>query len=202
MLNVLEISISELKPWEQNPRINDNAVESVAKSIETFGFNVPILCDQNFCIIAGHTRWKAAKKLSLEKVPVIILEMNDSQRKAFAVADNKLATIADWNNELLYSIFEELKSEEFDISLLGYSNDEIDALLTPSKEFNWDDFDEYFEEKTSTVYGIVPLKIKTAHKEALKTALRNYAKKSQIEEKDPAILSGKVVCRLLGVNSE
>jgi ParB-like chromosome segregation protein Spo0J len=60
MFQVKEITTSKLRPWENNPRLNDHAVDAVAESIRLFGFNVPILCDQNFIIIAGHTRWKAA----------------------------------------------------------------------------------------------------------------------------------------------
>jgi ParB/RepB/Spo0J family partition protein len=97
MLQVQEIEIEKLHPWEDNPRLNDHAVDAVAESIRSFGFNVPILCDQNLLIIAGHTRWKAAQKLGLEKVPVILVEMTDAKRRAFAVADNKTAEIADWD---------------------------------------------------------------------------------------------------------
>jgi ParB/RepB/Spo0J family partition protein len=81
MLQVREVELSQLKPWEDNPRLNDQAVAAVARSIRTFGFNVPILCDQNLTIIAGHTRWKAAKELDLKAVPVIVLEMTDAQRR-------------------------------------------------------------------------------------------------------------------------
>jgi len=85
--------LSKLMPWEDNPRLNDQAVNAVAQSIRTFGFNVPILCDQNLVIIAGHTRWKAAKELDLKAVPVIVLEMTDAQRRAFSLADNKTAEL-------------------------------------------------------------------------------------------------------------
>ncbi len=70
-MQIQQIELKKLKPWEKNPRINDHAVESVAESISAFGFNVPILCDPQFTIIAGHTRWKAAKKLKMETVPVV-----------------------------------------------------------------------------------------------------------------------------------
>ena len=95
MLQVQEIDIEKLHPWEGNPRLNDQAIDAVAESIRSFGFNVPILCDQNMTIIAGHTRWKAAKKLGLTKAPTIIIEMDDTKRRAFAIADNKTAEIAD-----------------------------------------------------------------------------------------------------------
>jgi len=78
-MEVRQIEANRLKPWADNPRVNDHAVDAVTRSISAFGFNVPILCDQNLTIVAGHTRWKAARKLGLQTVPVIVLEMTDAQ---------------------------------------------------------------------------------------------------------------------------
>lgn len=125
MVQVQEIELDKLHPWEDNPRINDHAVTAVAQSISSFGFNVPILCDQHFTIVAGHTRWKAAKQLGFDTVPVIVHEMSDTQRRAFAVADNKTAEIADWDFPKLRDILEELRSEDVDIDSLGFSNEEL-----------------------------------------------------------------------------
>jgi len=108
VLQTQEIELSKLRPWEDNPRLNDQALGAVAQSIRTFGFNVPILCDQNLTIVAGHTRWKAAKNLDLKAVPVIVLEMTDAQRRAFSVADNKTAEIADWDFPKLRQVLAEL----------------------------------------------------------------------------------------------
>lgn len=129
MLQVLEKPIDELKPWEANPRINDHAIDQVAKSIQTFGFNVPILCDQNMIIIAGHTRWKAAKKLGLQNVPTIAIEMTDEQRKAFSIADNKTAEIADWDMPKLRNLLEELRGEDLDLQNLGFSDADLRRIF-------------------------------------------------------------------------
>lgn len=129
MLQVQEIETGKLHPWESNPRLNEHAVNAVAESIRSFGFNVPILCDQNLTIIAGHTRWKAAQKLDLERVPVIMIEMSDAKRRAFAVADNKTAEIADWDSPKLKEVLEELRSEDIDIQSLGFSDEEIRRLI-------------------------------------------------------------------------
>ena len=129
MLQVKEIELDKLVPWEGNPRLNEHAVDAVAKSIRSFGFNVPILCDQNSTIIAGHTRWKAAQKLCLEKVPVIVVEMTDAKRQAFAIADNKTAEIADWDFPKLKELLEELRAEDIDIRSLGFSDEEIRRLI-------------------------------------------------------------------------
>ena len=106
MLKIQQMELSALNPWEDNPRINDKAVDVVAKSIKSFGFNVPILCDQQYTIIAGHTRWKAAKKIGIKSVPVIMLELSEAQRDVFAVADNKTGEIADWDYPGLRKILE------------------------------------------------------------------------------------------------
>ncbi len=129
MLEVREIEVNKLRPWEDNPRRNDHAVEVVAESIHSFGFNVPILCDQNLLIIAGHTRWKAAQKLRMLNVPVIIVEMDDAKRRAFAIADNKTAEIAEWDFPKLKEVLDRLKSEDIEIRSLGFSDEEIRRLL-------------------------------------------------------------------------
>lgn len=109
MLKVQEIEPGNRHPWQGNLRVNEHAVDAVAESIRSFGFNVPILCDQNLTIIAGHTRWKAAQELGMEKVPVIVIEMTDAKRRAFAIADNKTAEIADWDFPRLKQVLEELR---------------------------------------------------------------------------------------------
>ena len=201
MLEIIDIPISQLKPWEDNPRINDHAVAAVAKSIQSFGFNVPILCDQDFTIIAGHTRWKAAQKLCMTRVPVVMLDLKDSQRKAFAIADNKLGSLARWDDDLIRKTLEELKRENLDISVLGCSDREMDALLAPYREFNWAEFDQYLAKKDESVYGILQFKMTFALKEKVEAAIQKYALENRIAEKDASILGGKILCRLLGVNS-
>ncbi len=91
-------SLSEIKPYDNNPRDNDAAVDAVAASIKEFGFRAPIIVDADFVIIVGHTRWKAAKKLGLDRVPVhIATELTPAQAKAYRIADNKTGELADWD---------------------------------------------------------------------------------------------------------
>jgi DNA modification methylase len=129
MLEVKEIEIDKIKPWDKNPRINDHAVEAVAKSIKNFGFNVPIMLDQDGTIIAGHTRWKAAKALGMSRVPAIQIQMEETQRKAFSIADNKTAEIADWDFPALNDILHELKLEDIKMPDLGFSDEDIRKLI-------------------------------------------------------------------------
>lgn len=102
MLKIINIDINKLKPYKNNPRKNDEAVEYVANSIKEFGFKVPIIVDKDYEIIAGHTRLKAAQQLGLKEVPIIIADdLTEEQVKAFRLADNKASEIAEWDFNLL-----------------------------------------------------------------------------------------------------
>ena len=146
------LNISELKPYENNPRINDKAVDAVAASIKEFGFKVPIIIDKNNVIVAGHTRLKAAQKLGLEEVPVIVADdLTEEQIKAFRLADNKVSEIAEWDFEKLEM---ELKNIEMDMSEFNFDMKELTKEFDKNKEVTEDDFDveteiEKIEEPTS-----------------------------------------------------
>lgn len=117
-MNVIKMNVSELIPYENNPRHNDVAVDYIANSIKEFGFKQPIVIDKNNVIIAGHTRLKAAQKLGLSEVPVIIADdLTDDQVKAYRLADNKTAEIATWDFDLLDL---ELDNIEMDMSDFGF----------------------------------------------------------------------------------
>lgn len=97
-MQIVNKKVSELIPYENNPRINDEAVEYVKNSIENFGFKVPVIIDKNNVIVAGHTRLKASKELGLEEVPCIIADdLTEEQVKAFRLADNKVSGKSQWD---------------------------------------------------------------------------------------------------------
>jgi len=101
-MQIIEKSITEITPYEKNPRKNDEAVEYVANSIKEFGFKVPIVIDKDGVIVAGHTRYKAAQELGLEKLPCVIADdLTEEQVKAFRLADNKVGELAEWDFDLL-----------------------------------------------------------------------------------------------------
>lgn len=130
-------NIEDLIPYINNPRNNDEAVDAVASSIKNFGFKVPIVIDSNGEIINGHTRLKAAKKLGFEKVPVIIADdLTPEQVKAFRIADNKVAEIATWNEELLNIELGELAELDFDMTELGF--DDIQELKDVEEDTDFD----------------------------------------------------------------
>ena len=130
-MEIINMKLSEIFPYERNPRINDAAVEAVAKSIQEFGFKNPIILDKEHVIIAGHTRYRGAKQLGLTEVPCVIAEdLTPEQVKAFRIADNKTAEIAEWNYELLPLELRALQDAQFDLSLLGFDTDDLEKLLS------------------------------------------------------------------------
>ena len=123
--------VEKLIPYANNPRTHSEAqVAQIAKSIEEFGFTNPILVDTKAGILAGHGRLRAAQKLRLTKVPVLVLDhLTETQKRAYILADNKLAENAGWNEELLAAELEALKLDEYDLALTGFSEKELEELL-------------------------------------------------------------------------
>ena len=136
-MQIQMMKLSEIHPYEKNPRFNDSAVEAVANSIKEFGFQQPIVVDKDFVVIVGHTRLKAAEELGLSEVPVVIAEkLTPEQVQAYRIADNKTGEIAEWNYDLLPIELRDLQEKDFDLSLLGFDTDELDRLLNGSSEEN------------------------------------------------------------------
>lgn len=143
-------SVDTLIPYINNPRNNDAAVDAVASSIKNFGFKVPIVIDANNEIINGHTRLKAAKKLGLEEVPVIIAnDLSPEQVKAFRLADNKVSELATWDDTLLSQELEELQGLDFDMSAFGFEVDDLKGV----SEIEEDDYDEELPEEPKSKQG-------------------------------------------------
>lgn len=133
-------SIDEIKPYENNPRDNDDAVDAVANSIKEFGCQQPIVVDNEGVIIAGHTRYKAAQKLGLKHVPVVVADnLTPDQVKAYRLADNKTAELADWNMDLLNDELDQIR----DIDMSDFGFDDLDSLeLEDADTAKDDNFDE------------------------------------------------------------
>lgn len=131
-MNIVEKKLHELKPYENNPRKNDEAVEYVANSIKEFGFKQPIVIDNNGVIVAGHTRYRAAQQLKLKTVPCVIADdLTEEQIKAYRLADNKTAEIAGWDFPLLDM---ELADISMDMEQFGF------------KDFDHSDIDDFFKD--------------------------------------------------------
>jgi len=122
--------LSEIRPYEQNPRVNDQAVDAVVASIRQFGFRQPIVVDAEGVIAVGHVRYKAAVKMGLEEVPVhVARDLTPDQARAYRIADNKTGELADWDLELLPIELAELQGAGLDLGLLGFSAEELAELL-------------------------------------------------------------------------
>ena len=124
-------NIKELIPYCNNSRTHsDEQVLQIASSIKEFGFTNPVLIDGQGGIIAGHGRIMAAQKLKMDEVPTITLsDLSEAQKKAYIIADNKLALNSGWDDELLKIELEQLKELDFDLGLIGFSDDELALLM-------------------------------------------------------------------------
>lgn len=139
VLKVENKPIDSIKPYENNPRDNDDAINAVANSIHEFGWQQPIVVDKDNVIIAGHTRYKAAQSLGLKEVPVVVASnLSDQQVKAYRLADNKTAELADWDTKKL----DEELQDILDIDMTDFGFDE-DIEFDPA-----DDVDTRIDEPT------------------------------------------------------
>ena len=147
-------SVSSLIPYARNSRTHsDEQIAQIAASIKEFGWTNPILIDGDNGIIAGHGRLSAARKLGHEEVPVIELkDLTETQRKAYIIADNKLALNAGWNNEFLKLEINELNESNFDLTILGFDNIELANLFDENIE---EEEKELKEESYNEVFNII-----------------------------------------------
>lgn len=133
-MEIIYMSLDDIKPYKNNPRNNDNAVDYVAKSIKEFGFKVPIVIDKDNVIVTGHTRYKAAQKLEIAEVPCIkASDLNEEQIKAFRLADNKVSEYSTWDFDLLVNEITNIQ----DIEMEEFGFIDMEEI----------DLDEFFEEK-------------------------------------------------------
>lgn len=147
-MQVQSMKISEVKPYPNNPRNNDDGVEAVANSIKEFGWQQPIVVDKDNVIIVGHTRYKAAKKLGMKEVPVVVANnLTPEQVKAYRLADNKTGELTDWDMSLL-------DDELGDIADINMSDFGFDLDIPEDKEeVQEDDFDEEVPEEPKSKLG-------------------------------------------------
>lgn len=155
--------IDTLQPWTQNPRRNEHAVQKIATSIERFGFTSPIIARKaDRKIIAGHTRWKAAKKIGYKMVPVRWIDISEEEAAALNLADNKLGELAFWDEELLSEILNDINDAlDFDLSDLGFSESELniyldieDQILEEDEKIFEDDEEATFQSKPGEYYQL------------------------------------------------
>ena len=154
-----QVEISKLVPYANNSRTHSKEqIKKLQSSLREFGFVNPILIDRKYNIIAGHGRVLAAKEDGLETVPCVFVDhLTEAQKKAYIIADNRLAEDAGWDKDLLSIELESLKELEFDIDLLGFDAAELNTLLNSAEDVQEDDFDVEEELKKIDVLNITPI---------------------------------------------
>ncbi|ASQ21754.1 ParB N-terminal domain-containing protein [Streptococcus pyogenes] len=153
-MGFVDKKLSEITPYKNNPRNNDEAVGPVAESIKEFGFKVPIVVDKNGEIINGHTRYKAAQKLGLETVPVIVADdLSEEQIKAFRLADNKVGEIAVWDLDLLNEELNDIL--DLDMSAFGFEL-EIDDENQENLDADFEEIEDDFVYPDKPVIDCIP----------------------------------------------
>ena len=149
MSEIQMLQLRDIHPYEKNPRLNDDSVDAVANSIRDFGFRAPIIVDKEHVIIAGHTRYKAAKKLGLKTVPVIIADdMTPEQVEAYRIADNSAGSASTWDLDLLADI---LQGIDFDMADYGLDLDVVSTYEDQQTEIVEDEAPEPDFEIEATV---------------------------------------------------
>ena len=149
-----DVEIEKLKPYKNNARTHsDEQIEKIAKSMKEFGFINPVLVDGNLNVIAGHGRILGAKKLGMKEVPCLFIEdLTEEQKRAYIIADNRLAEDAGWDKELLKIELEDLKNMNFDITLTGFELEDFDFSMDETKVIE-DEFDENVTEEPTSKKG-------------------------------------------------
>jgi hypothetical protein len=170
-IEIVNVDINVLKPYENNPRFNEDAVNYVADSIKEFGFKVPIVIDKNNEIIAGHTRYKASQKLGLKEVPCIVADdLNEEQIKAFRIIDNKVGDFSLWDYEKLKEEIDGLDPDNFDIDLNNFNLDMYSV---------YDTLDETGLSKTERQEKdtfLITFSVKMEYKKLFDTYLKEHSK--------------------------
>ena len=141
-MNTMQKSLADIRPYKNNPRKNAKAVDAVAESIKRYGFLVPIVLTADDEIVAGDTRYKAAKKLKLKTVPCVVAdELDPEQIKAFRLADNKVGEIAEWDMDLLSAELADISADMsafgFDLPVPDADNDETGSDSGKDASFNY-----------------------------------------------------------------
>ena len=150
-MQVENIDIDQVIPYDKNPRKNNEAVEYVKNSIAQFGFKVPIVVDKNNVIVCGHTRYKAAKELKLKNIPCVKADdLTDEQIRAYRLADNKVSEFSEWDEDLLTEELESLL--DFDMLSLGFFDDEDESQEDEQEEIKPEvEFTEVLEEENNYI---------------------------------------------------
>lgn len=149
-MDIQQIEIDKIIPYHNNPRKNQ-AIDKVASSLSEYGFQQPIVVDKNMVVIVGHTRLQGAKKIGMEKVPVLIADLDEAKAKAYRIADNRLSEDSAWDYDLLKGEIDILKEINFDINELGFEEQELETIIFQENHDTreWLDTEEHWQDMPS-----------------------------------------------------
>ena len=134
-MDVVDLPLEQIIPYARNPRRNEQAIATVAASIQEFGWRQPIVVDEAMVVLAGHTRLEAARKLGFKTAPVHVAKgLTVSQARAFRIMDNRSSENAEWDKDLLNLELADLLEADFDLGLTGFTDDELNALMSSLEE--------------------------------------------------------------------
>ena len=175
-------NLARLIPYDKNAREHSpEQVAQIAASIVEFGFLNPILVDSNDGIVAGHGRLSAAKELALDVVPVVVLDhLTENQKKAYILVDNKLAENATWNEDLLAEEIIKLNLQDFDLNILGWTDEELKALQEDGWASDIDDVEKN-EENLDGIMGKIVVKLDPDYKDQVVDSINKFAEENNIE---------------------
>ena len=165
-MKIKNVAIDTVVPYARNPRRNQGAIAKVAGSIREFGWQQPIVVDSEMIVIAGHTRLAAAQSLGMDKVPIVIAEnLTPAQVKAYRLADNRVSEEAEWDDDLLRLELTDLKEQDFDLVLTGFSLAEISPEMLEKEVGVNDAYEEWkempeFDQQDKTAYRSFPIHFK------------------------------------------
>ena len=155
MIKIIEKDINELVPYENNARINDKAIDIVANSIKEFGFKNPCIIDKDNVLVAGHTRVEACKKLGITKVPCIVADdLTEEQIKAFRIADNSSAQVAEWDMDKLQQEIQDLNFDFYELGLQEQLDEIANSLVKLETKDN--EYDNQELKENTTKFHICP----------------------------------------------
>ena len=175
-------NLERLQPYEKNAREHSpEQVAQIAASIVEFGFLNPILVDSKDGIVAGHGRLSAAKELALDVVPVVVLDhLTENQKKAYILVDNKLAENATWNEDLLAEEIIKLNLQDFDLNILGWSDEELKALQEDGWASDIEDLTKNDNEHLDGIQAKITILLDEDDKEKVVDALNDYCNSNDI----------------------
>jgi len=190
-MQIYQKKLSDITPYNRNPRKKYDILK-VAKSIEQFGFQQPIVVDRSGTIIVGHGRFEASKHLKLETVPVLIADLPPEKAKAYRIADNKTNEYSDWDFPLLNKEFGDLLDINFDLELTGFDNEELEKIITTHKNNEDVEFPS-IENIENREWTDMTFTLHNDQADFIKDVIKNYKSSNNIDHEQNTNSNGNAI---------